>query len=92
MCNQLKWLGDSLIGGDLPAFVTLQCADGAVRALALPDALAAADEIDTYGLKRIVTALEYGLDCNALSEADQAAWQSHRVRVLALLTLEAVHA
>ncbi|QBQ97899.1 hypothetical protein [Paraburkholderia pallida] len=90
MRNQLKWLGDSLIGSDLPALVTLQRADGAMQAIPLRDALAVAVEIDTYGLKRIVTALEYGFACGELAGDDMSLWARDRIRVLAILESRSV--
>jgi hypothetical protein len=83
--NRLTWLGDSLIDGALPAFVTLRHESGTVRTLSLHDVLAVASNIETHGLKRIVTALEHGFARGELADDDATLWARERARVIALM-------
>ncbi|MBU9373431.1 hypothetical protein KTE28_03670 [Burkholderia multivorans] len=77
----LKWLGDSLLCDGDPALFQLMRSDGGIETMSLRECLAVAHRIDPYGLRRIVSALEYGLQHNLLADADRDAWQAGRTRV-----------
>ncbi|RAC93700.1 hypothetical protein [Burkholderia multivorans] len=86
--STLKWLGDSLLCDGEPAIFQLMQRDGRIDTMPLRECLAVADRIDSYGLSRIVSALEYGLQRNMLAYEDRDAWMAERTRVLSLSTAE----
>ncbi|MBR8163036.1 hypothetical protein KDW98_17890 [Burkholderia vietnamiensis] len=84
----LKWLGDSLLCDGEPAIFQLVRCDGRIDTMPLRECLSVADRIDSYGLSRIVSALDYGLQHNMLANDDRDAWVTGRTRVLSLSTAE----
>ncbi|MDR8918497.1 hypothetical protein [Burkholderia multivorans] len=84
----LKWLGDSLLCDGEPAIFQFMRRDGRIDTMPLRECLAVADRIDSYGLSRIVSALEYGLQHNMLDNEDCDAWATERTCVLSLSTAE----
>lgn len=80
--STLKWLGDSLLCNRDPAFFRLMRSDGGIEDMSLRECLAVAHRIDPYGRRRIVLALEYGLQHNLLADEDRDAWVTQRAHVL----------
>lgn len=80
--STLRWLGDSLLCDGNPAFFQLMHSDGRRETMSLRECLAVAHQMDSYGRRRIVLALEYGLQNNLLADEDRDAWVTERARVL----------
>lgn len=88
LTSTLRWLGDTLLCDSSPAIVTLMRADSRIETIPLREAIAIAHMIDSYGRRRIVSALEYGLQHNMLADEDRDVWVTERTRVLSLSTTE----
>lgn len=84
MNKPLRWAGDNigLCAGDN---ATIEIRDkkvpGSARRITLAETLAIADEIEEYGLMRIVSCLSHAATHGDLSAADLAVWRNYEGRL-----------
>lgn len=85
MRKRFFWVSDNigLTAGTDDAAVVLGDSEnpGGKQCLSIAEALSKADDIDDYGLMRIVSCLSSAAGCGDLSAADLAAWRNHEDRL-----------
>ncbi|WP_439671457.1 hypothetical protein AEMCBJ_05180 [Cupriavidus necator] len=79
--STLRWLGDNIsFDASRPATIEFEDANGKPLYLSLAEALARAEEVDNYGLGRIVSGASFAAEREYLCEKDIQAWTLWRTR------------
>ncbi|AMR77271.1 hypothetical protein [Cupriavidus nantongensis] len=78
--STLRWLGDNIsFDASRPATIEFEDANGKPLYLSLAEALARAEEVDNYGLGRIVAGAGFAAERGYLCTADAESWRRWRL-------------